>query len=224
MKISRGFTLIELLVVIAIIAILAAMLLPALHQARASALTMQCVSNCKQVSTAALLYTDAFDECLTADFTNGKLWVELLLPYLEGNRAAYDCPMRTGYNVVEEVDTDGSQSDLGWNYAGTRANDTAASPDEWGLGYRVPGGSARTYSGKCIKLTDVPVPDGTIMLGDRRSTNADLAICGPADTSTSIDSACIHSSKACVAWVDGHATSELLPRLKYTKNWWRRRD
>ena len=56
---KKTFTLIELLVVIAIIAILAAILLPALQQARERAMSSKCISNLKNCGTIAAMYTDS---------------------------------------------------------------------------------------------------------------------------------------------------------------------
>lgn len=58
---KKNFTLIELLVVIAIIAILAAMLMPALNKAREMARKSKCSGNLKQITMAHLLYADDFN-------------------------------------------------------------------------------------------------------------------------------------------------------------------
>ncbi len=96
-----GFTLIELLVVIAVIALLAAILLPALSQAKNSAHSAKCQSNLRQQSLALRICADDSGAYpyYTTDSTPLRYWYNCLEVNLAGKwtNAIFLCPAYKGY-------------------------------------------------------------------------------------------------------------------------------
>ncbi len=209
---KQAFTLVELLVVIAIIALLAALLLPALKGARNTSKRAVCVSNLRQIGLAQLNYSNDYSDAFTqnrADYAVGvAFWCQFLLPYLGKQMVYYPttpevpvfwCPMAE--KSITEDPLNGYQTAFiaRLSYA-----------QNLSLGGWVAGGAANH------KRTEVQKPSNMVLLADGRAVSmASWSVDVPGD---SFGGAYRHDHLINLLFVDGHVETSPYPISPYQGN------
>jgi prepilin-type N-terminal cleavage/methylation domain-containing protein/prepilin-type processing-associated H-X9-DG protein len=133
----RGFTLIELLVVIAIIAILAAMLLPALASAKQKAHSIKCISNLKQMNLAYHMYLNDYENMIGYNSV-AVLWMKSLIDYQASVAAIRLCPVAADRGTRPTTTKEGdAKTPWFWNtVADPKLNQGSYAMNGWLYEYR----------------------------------------------------------------------------------------
>ena len=195
--IKHRFTLIELLVVIAIIAILAAMLLPALNKARDRARAISCASNLKTLGNAYVFYGDDHNDVMPALASKaaGEInwtWYCYIIPYVQSNYS------KTDIAAFSEQD---------WRTRITSDCPSGHNTSSYGFAYGQVAIPSDTDAQVYWSRLRVASPSITVQNADPYRSSFNAAVWDAAVFGTLLPEAELHGGSFNILLVDGHVTS-----------------